>query len=149
MYDIQTAGKLSRNVCHSPGAITTNVGLPDRPLDRRRRERPALLGRYSQVSAQELYGTHCFRPAFCRCHLPRAQSRLRAFGFGHARIWIRSITGLVLNPKQPPIAVIVLTRLLYPTLCEIVKINGAQNWLVKNRLPQNSSTWPFSRPSLR
>jgi CheY-like chemotaxis protein len=38
---------------------------------------------------------------------------------------------LIPNPKQPSIAVVILTRLVYPTLCEIAKINGAQEWLVK------------------
>ena len=40
---------------------------------------------------------------------------------------------LVPDPKQPPIAVIVLTRLVYPTLCEIAKLHGAQEWLVKHQ----------------
>ena len=40
---------------------------------------------------------------------------------------------LVPDPKQPAIAVIVLTRLVYPTLCEIAKSHGAQDWLVKNK----------------
>lgn len=39
---------------------------------------------------------------------------------------------LIPNPKQPSIAVLILTRLVYPTLCEIAKINGAQGWLVKH-----------------
>ena len=38
---------------------------------------------------------------------------------------------LIPNPKQPSIAVVILTRLVYPTLCEIAKLNGAQDWLVK------------------
>jgi CheY-like chemotaxis protein len=40
---------------------------------------------------------------------------------------------LVPDPKQPPIAVVVLTRLVYPTLCEIAKLHGAQDWLVKHQ----------------
>ena len=38
---------------------------------------------------------------------------------------------LVPNPKQPSIAVVFLTRLVYPTLREIAQMNGAHDWLVK------------------
>jgi CheY-like chemotaxis protein len=38
---------------------------------------------------------------------------------------------LIPDPKQPSIAVVILTRLVYPTLCEIAKMHGAQDWLVK------------------
>lgn len=38
---------------------------------------------------------------------------------------------LVPDPKKPAIAVVILTRLMYPTLCEIAKSHGAQEWLVK------------------
>ena len=38
---------------------------------------------------------------------------------------------LVPNPKRPSIAVVILTRLVYPTLCEVAKSSGAQDWLVK------------------
>jgi CheY-like chemotaxis protein len=38
---------------------------------------------------------------------------------------------LVPDPKHPKIAVLILTRLVYPTLCEIAKLHGAQGWCVK------------------
>ena len=38
---------------------------------------------------------------------------------------------LVPNPKQPSMAVVILTRLVYPTLHEIAKMHGALGWLVK------------------
>ena len=45
------------------------------------------------------------------------------------------LLGLVPNPKQPSIAVVILTRLVYPTLCEVAKMHGALGWMVK----QNTS----------
>jgi CheY-like chemotaxis protein len=41
------------------------------------------------------------------------------------------LLGLVPNPKQPSIAVVILTRLVYPTLRAIAQMNGAHDWLVK------------------
>ena len=38
---------------------------------------------------------------------------------------------LVPDSKRPAIAVVILTRLNYPTLCEVAKNAGAQDWLVK------------------
>jgi hypothetical protein len=32
---------------------------------------------------------------------------------------------------HPKIAVLILARLVYPTLCEIAKLHGAQGWCVK------------------
>ena len=42
-----------------------------------------------------------------------------------------ALLALVPDPKQPPIAVIILTRLVYATLREVVMNCGAQDWLVK------------------
>jgi CheY-like chemotaxis protein len=39
---------------------------------------------------------------------------------------------LVPDPKQPSIAVVILTRLAYSTLREVVMNCGAQDWLVKH-----------------
>jgi CheY-like chemotaxis protein len=55
---------------------------------------------------------------------------------------------LVPDPKRPPIAVIVLTRLVYPTLCEIAKIHGAQEWLVKNQTSAESLDMAIQRAVL-
>jgi CheY-like chemotaxis protein len=38
---------------------------------------------------------------------------------------------LIPNPRQPSIPVVILTRLVYPALFEVVKMHGAQDWLVK------------------
>ena len=40
---------------------------------------------------------------------------------------------LLPDPKQPSIAVVILIRLKFPTLYEIAKLHGAQNWLVKKQ----------------
>jgi DNA-binding NarL/FixJ family response regulator len=38
---------------------------------------------------------------------------------------------LVPDRQHPPIAVVILTRLVHPSLSELAKYNGAQGWLVK------------------
>ena len=42
-----------------------------------------------------------------------------------------ALSELIPNPKQPSVAVVILTRLVYATLREVVKNCGAQDWLVK------------------
>ena len=42
-----------------------------------------------------------------------------------------ALLAVVPDPKQPPIAVIILTRLVYATLREVVMNCGAQDWLIK------------------
>ena len=38
---------------------------------------------------------------------------------------------LIPDRKRPQIAVVILTHLVHPVLCEMAKHNGAQSWLVK------------------
>ena len=42
-----------------------------------------------------------------------------------------ALLALLPDPKQPPVAVIILIRLVYATLREVVMNCGAQDWLVK------------------